>query len=148
MKQKLHKIAFYYFIFASIAAYLITAVSLIANQNWHEYFVSPVHLYCQLLAAGAVLRMPAEIILSLLPLLFICISFVLYLKKNEYCSLFMRPVLLGNMAMLVLLIIALVIGILASGINSFPTGSALIAILSLLMDAALLIISVIGNKNS
>ena len=84
MKQKLHKIAFYYFIFASIAAYLITAVSLIVNQNWHEYFVSPVQLYCQLLSAGSILGMPLEIILSLLPLLFICISFVLYLKKNEY----------------------------------------------------------------
>ncbi len=148
MKQRLHKIAFFYFVFASIAAYLITVVSLIANQNWHEYFVSPVHLYCQLFAAGFILEMPVEILLSALPFLFVCVSFVLYLMKKRLYSAFALPVLLGNMAMLALLIIALVIGVLANGINSVPTGNALIAILSLVMNAALLIVSVIGDKNS
>lgn len=148
MKQRLHKIAFYYFIFASIAAYLITAASLIANRNWHEFFVSPVHLYCQLFAAGSILGMPAEIVLSILPLLFVCVSFVLYLMKNRLYSAFALPVLLGNMAMLALLLIALAIGVLAEGINSVPSGNALVAILSLVVNAALLISSAIGKKNS
>ena len=92
--------------------------------------------------------MPVKILLSALPFLFVCVSFVLYLMKKRLYSAFALPVLLGNMAMLALLIIALLIGVLANGINSVPTGNALIAILSLVLNAALLIVSVIGDKNS
>ena len=82
MKQKLQKIAFYYFVAASVSAYLITVISLIANQNWHEYFVSPVYLYCQLLPAGSILGMPTEIILSCLSCLFVSVLYSILPKKR------------------------------------------------------------------
>ena len=97
MKRKLQQIAFFYVTISSVAAYLLTAVSVLAHQNWHEYFVTPAYLFCQLLAAGWILKMPAEVILSLLPLVFICIGFVLYLKKNGYSAMFIKPVLLSVM---------------------------------------------------
>lgn len=137
MKQKLQKIAFYYFVISSVAAYLVTAISLIANQNWYEYFVSPVYLYCHLLYAGIKLKMPGEIILSILPLLFICVSCVLNFLKNEYSSLFLRPILLGSAIISAFLMIILIF--LSTGNGSFA-GSGIVFLLSVILNLALPII--------
>ncbi len=138
MKKKVQTIAFYYFVIASVAAYLVTAISLIANQNWYEYFVSPVYLYCQLLPAGVVLGLPTEIILSILPLLFICVSFVLYLTKNASYSMFALPVLLGNIALLAIMIIILLLFGISGSIHI--NGKGIAVLLSSILEIALWIV--------
>ncbi|MBQ9781091.1 MAG: hypothetical protein IJW00_09125 [Clostridia bacterium] len=145
MKQKLQKIAFYYFVAASVSAYLITVISLIANQNWHEYFVSPVYLYCQLLPAGSILGMPTEIILSILPLLFVCVSFILYLTQKAYYSVFALPVLLGNIVLLAIVIIILLL--LGTSGSTNISGKEIAFLLSSILDIALWIV-LFGRKRS
>lgn len=138
MKQKLQKIAFYYFVFSTVAAYLVTVISAIAGLNWYEYVVSPVYLYCQLLPAGVTMGMPMEIILSLIPFLFVCVSFILYLKKNEYDSMLTLPILLGNIVLLAITIIMLLLfGVSGStGIS----GNGISFLLSGILDIALWIV--------
>ena len=143
MKQKLQKIAFYYFVIASVAAYLITIVSVFADLNWFEYLVSPVHPYCQLLAAGSLFGRPLAIILSLLPLLFVGVSFVLYHIRNENYTLPIRPVLLGNIVLLASYAIILVIGMLlldGEAGNMNPDGPTVVFLLSSMLQIALWIV--------
>lgn len=150
MKQKIQKITFYYLIFASFAAYLITAISLLANRNWYEYFVSPVYLYCQLFVAGSRLGMPLKIILSLLPLLFVGISFVLYLTKNEYYFIPMHPVLLGNIVLIAFfaIIIAIMILLFNGKVGSMPTdGHTISFLLSSILQIPLLIVMFSQGKH-
>jgi len=142
MKQRLQKIAFYYFVFASLAAYLFTVISLLANQNWHEYFISPAYLFCQLLAAGWILGMPIEIILSVLPLAFICIGFVLYLKKSRYSSMFTKPVLMANIVVIAISGVALVVAILT---GNAPGSSDLLSGLDSIVFAVVLCFCLYGG---
>lgn len=140
MKPKLQKIAFYYFVLAAVAAYLVTAISLIANQNWYEYFVSPVYPYCQLLVAGIVLNRPVEIALSILPFLFICVSCTLYFIKSEYYSLFARPVLQGNISLIAIIIIFILFGIISFSGRGEISGTEIAYLFSNILEIALWIV--------
>ena len=116
---------------------------MLADLNWFEYFVSPVHPYCQLLAAGSILGMPLEIILSLLSLLFICVSYTLYFMEKEYYSMFARPVLLGNIVLIASFVT--IIGIMfllfdGEAGNMDPDGPTVVFLLSSMLQIALWIV--------
>lgn len=140
MKKRFREIMFYYFVFSTLAAYLITVISIAAHQNWHQYFVSPVYSYCQLLAAGGALELPMEIILSILPLLFVCISFILYCLKKEYHLMFPLPVLLGNIVVLTIMTILILLNIAEIDVSKGISGRSIVRLLSLIFDIMLLIV--------
>ena len=91
------------------------------------------------------MEMPIELILSLFPFLFICVSYILYLKKNEYYSMFALPALLGNIVLLAITIIILLLFGISGSTNI--SGKGIAFLLSSILDIALWIVLFGRRKN-